>query len=96
MERIDARAVLTAANSDWTNMNFDALEVMSRHFVNIKDALHQTLEDNARLERLYHDLLFAVRNKHEGEERHETARRYIIEAEANASGPFVNVGGPDA
>lgn len=30
---------------------------------------------------LYHELLFAVANKHPGETRHETALRYIRQAE---------------
>lgn len=45
----------------------------------------------ARLEEVelkYRGLLFAVSNKHEGESRHETALRYILEAE-RSSGPFV-------
>jgi len=42
--------------------------------------------------REYDELLYAVGNKHEGETRHETALRYIREAEAHVSGPFVNSG----
>ena len=34
-----------------------------------------------RLERLYHELLYAVGNHHAGESRHETALRYIRQAE---------------
>lgn len=33
------------------------------------------------LERKYHDLLFRVESKVDGENRHQTAKRYIIEAE---------------
>lgn len=34
---------------------------------------------------LYHELLYAVETKHEGETRHETALRYIREREATVS-----------
>jgi len=33
----------------------------------------------------YYDLLMAVASKHEGETRHQTAKRYICEAENNAT-----------
>ena len=36
---------------------------------------------------LYHQLLYAVEAKHEGETRHETALRYIRERETTVSGP---------
>ena len=35
----------------------------------------------SKMEKDYHELLFAVVNKHEGETRHETALRYITEHE---------------
>jgi len=38
------------------------------------------------LETQYHDLLMSVETKHEGETRHETARRYILEAEKRNRG----------
>jgi hypothetical protein len=37
--------------------------------------------------RLYHELLYAVARKFRGETRHQTALRYIREAEARASEP---------
>jgi hypothetical protein len=36
-----------------------------------------------RVQSLYHDLLLQVERKFEGESRHETAKRYIREAEQN-------------
>lgn len=45
----------------------------------------QTERDEAR--KLYNDLLFAVGSKHPGESRHETARRYILNAESLIDGP---------
>ena len=38
----------------------------------------------------YYDLLYAVGNKYEGESRHETAKRYIKQAEMNQGGPCEN------
>lgn len=40
-----------------------------------------------RLSNLYHELIFAVERKFDGESRHETALRYIREAEQKISGP---------
>lgn len=50
-----------------------------------------TPAEMAEHSRLYFDLLFAVGQKHEGESRHETAKRYILEGEAT-SGPSESVG----
>ena len=45
-------------------------------------------EELARLKLLYNELLYAVGNKHLGETRHQTALRYIQQAEAPCvSGP---------
>lgn len=41
--------------------------------------------------RLYHQLLYAVESKHEGETRHETALRYIRERETTVSVPACEV-----
>ena len=38
-------------------------------------------------EKAYHELIFAVGNKHKGETRHETALRYIREAETGSTEP---------
>ena len=38
----------------------------------------------------YHELLYAVAIKHEGETRHETALRYIRERENHTEGPCVD------
>lgn len=38
-----------------------------------------------RLRSLYNELLYAVERKHDGETRHETALRYIREAESRAN-----------
>jgi len=39
----------------------------------------------AALKRDYNELIMAVANKHEGETRHQTALRYILEAEQGSS-----------
>lgn len=36
-------------------------------------------------ERLYHELIYAVSMKHDGESRHQTALQYILDAEKNSS-----------
>ncbi len=41
--------------------------------------------ENARLTKQYHELLFAVGRKFDNESRHETALRYIQEAENRAT-----------
>ena len=49
-----------------------------------KQVAQVTAADKARiveLEAKYNELIYAVGNKHEGESRHETALRYIREAE---------------
>jgi len=37
--------------------------------------------ENQRLRALYDDLIYQVANKHPNESRHETAKRYIMQAE---------------
>lgn len=39
------------------------------------------------MQMLYHDLLMTVGMKYPGESRHQTAKRYLLEAEALNSGP---------
>ena len=41
----------------------------------------------SRLRDQYHELLYAVATKHDGETRHETALRYICEREERTEGP---------
>ena len=41
----------------------------------------EVLKRYAKLKRDYYELIWEVANKHEGETRHETARRYIHERE---------------
>lgn len=41
----------------------------------------------SRLRDQYHELLYAVASKHDGETRHETALRYIREREERTEGP---------
>ena len=43
--------------------------------------------DDERIEAKYHELLYAVERKFPGETRHQTALRYIKEAEARAKEP---------
>lgn len=54
-----------------------------------------TLAELAENTRLYMDLIYAVGRKYDGESRHETAKRYIIEREA-ASNETGAAGIPDA
>jgi hypothetical protein len=44
-------------------------------------------QDLTKFKDLYHDLIMGVGNKWPGETRHQTARRYILEAETLNSGP---------
>ena len=47
-----------------------------------RDSLAAKLEDAAEVDAArYHELLYAVQHKHSGETRHETALRYIQQAE---------------
>jgi hypothetical protein len=48
----------------------------------IESALGLRIADLERTEAKYQELLFAVARKFPGETRHETALRYILEAEA--------------
>lgn len=43
--------------------------------------LEELKQENARLKELYNQLLYAVGEKHKGETRHQTALRYIHQAE---------------
>jgi len=43
------------------------------------------ISEHAALKRDYNELIMAVANKHEGETRHQTALRYILEAEQGSS-----------
>lgn len=47
---------------------------------------HREMTDLRKTQQLYHDLIMAVGNKHPGETRHQTAKRYIIEAESLNTG----------
>jgi len=49
--------------------------------------LEKHATDDEAFRTSYHDLIMAVGTKHEGETRHETARRYIEERERQMSGP---------
>ena len=40
--------------------------------------------ENAALKRDYYELIMSVSQKHEGETRHQTAHRYILEAEQSS------------
>lgn len=43
---------------------------------------------------LYAELLYGVATKHDGETRHETARRYIMQREARVDGPSQSIAKP--
>jgi hypothetical protein len=47
--------------------------------------MKQMHKSRKELEKLYYELLYAVERKFENESRHETALRYIREAEFNAN-----------
>lgn len=47
------------------------------------------------LRKKYNELLFAVSRKFPGETRHQTALRYIMEAESKSSGPAKATKGDD-
>lgn len=47
----------------------------------------QRQEQHAELQRKYDELLYAVGNKYPGETRHQTALRYIQQAETHEGGP---------
>ena len=52
------------------------------------EAGYQCLARNsANLQERYNDLIYEVAQKHEGESRHDTARRYIRERENRIEGP---------
>jgi hypothetical protein len=48
------------------------------------------IPDNTDYKELYLSLIYLVSNKYPGETRHETAARYITEAENKFSGPHVS------
>ena len=47
----------------------------------LKTRINSLEADNKRLERYYKDLIMQVGNKYPSESRHDTAKRYIIQAE---------------
>lgn len=52
------------------------------------EAGYQCLARNsAKLQERYNELIYEVAQKHEGESRHDTARRYIRERENRIEGP---------
>lgn len=53
----------------------------------LPDVVAAALRAKEEAERLYYELIYAVGNKYEGESRHETALRYIKNAENQRSGP---------
>ena len=52
-----------------------------------KEAHDKAVRRAEEVEALYHELLYAVEKKHDGESRHATALRYIREREAPRGGP---------
>ena len=69
-ERILKRASIPAAHGDcWLIWEDEMAE------------LAQLEAENAKLKRDYYELIWEVAKKHQGETRHETARRYIRERE---------------
>lgn len=58
---------------------------MGRHIVAIYEAERSVLlREVEELKGKYNELVFAVATKHEGEDRHHTALRYIMEREARS------------
>lgn len=52
------------------------------------EAGYQCLARNsAKLQERYNELIYEVAQKHDGESRHDTARRYIRERESRIEGP---------
>lgn len=72
---------ISADRKDWQDV---AMKTVAERDKLLADLAAARL-DSARLEALYHGLLFAVGMKHEGETRHETALRYIRQAEQCSS-----------
>ncbi len=54
-------------------------------------AVNEGIERNLELEDQYSELLYAVATKYDGESRHDTALRYIRQAENKESGPAQDV-----
>jgi len=52
----------------------------------------EQIGDVSRLREQYHELLYAVAGKCDGETRHETALRYIMERENRIEGPACEAG----
>jgi hypothetical protein len=74
------RADLTPDCETWLANMFPKIEPLTRH----SDALAAVAAERAKVEALesrYNELLLAVGNKHPGETRHQTALRYLRQAE---------------
>ena len=69
--------VCTALDPEHVGLRFDAMADKAK-------ALHAGL---AEARKLYDELLYGVANKHPEESRHETAKRYIYNAENQTHGP---------
>jgi hypothetical protein len=68
-------------HADQWEADIEELEVQIGAYQN---AMLAELDANAALREQYNQLIHAVETKHEGESRHETALRYIREAEYKA------------
>lgn len=67
----------------------DPLDVSQRHsrYIEASERIEADAREIERLSALYYELLFAVCKKYPGETRHQTALRYIRQAEASVPGP---------
>jgi|SRR3990167_3801291 len=91
----DAKTVLERANRYWERAMRRRRPTVYRPtasdlaLLELRKCIDALAASQARVEALetqYHDLLMSVETKHEGETRHETARRYILEAEKRNRG----------
>lgn len=65
----------------------EAVELLKIATSALVESLERTRNERDEARKLYDDLLFAVERKHPNESRHETARRYIRNAESLVDGP---------
>ena len=57
-----------------------------------RSGMYVRLSDYEALEKSYYELIMGVARKFDGETRHQTALRYILERESQVSGPSQEVG----
>lgn len=76
------------ANAKFTELNKSLMVELRDPSGTIWEHAKALQKERDELSKQYHELLYAVARKHEGETRHQTALRYIQQTEANCcSGP---------